>query len=115
MRETWCLRVAPSLIGKFFLVLSDRVGLDKFVGTGKTVKFGLVWQTEPFQNRKNSFWRTLIMTGLSLIDEFHFRLKLLTKDSATIYNSGLVHNRPVGSRFMAIFSKFLILDTEILQ
>ena len=28
------LRVAPSLIRKIFLVLSDRVGLDKFVGTG---------------------------------------------------------------------------------
>ena len=58
--------MAPSLIRKKFLVLSDRVGLDKFVGTGKTVEFGLVWQIEPLQNRKNSFWRTLIVTGLSL-------------------------------------------------
>ena len=109
------LRVAPSLIRKNFLVLSDRVGSDKFVGTDKTVEFGLVWQTEPLQNRKNSFWQTLIMTGLSLSYEFYFRLKLLTKDSSTICNSSLVSNRPVGSRFMAIFSKFLILDTENLQ
>ena len=107
--------MAPSLIRKNFLVLSDRAGSDKFVGTDKTVEFGLVWQTEPLQNRKISFWHTLIMTGLSIGDEFYFRLKLLTKDSATIYNSGLVSNRPVGSRFMAIFSKFLILDTENLQ
>ena len=55
------------------------------------------------------------MKGLSLSDEFYLGLKLLTKDPATIYNSDLVRNRPVGSRFMAIFSKFLILDTEILQ
>ena len=109
------LRVAPSLIRKKFLVLSDRVGLDKFVGTGKTVEPGLVWQIEPLQNQKISFWHTLIMTGLPLSDGFYFRLKLLTKDPATIYNSVSVRNRPVGSRFMAIFSKFLILDTKNLQ
>ena len=55
------------------------------------------------------------MTGLSLSDEFYFRLKLLTKDSATMYNGGLVPNRPVGSRFMTIFSKFSILETKNLQ
>ena len=42
------LRVAPSLIRKNVLVLSDRVGSDKFVGIDKTAEFGLVWQTEPF-------------------------------------------------------------------
>ena len=107
--------MAPSLIRKIFLVLSDRRGPDEFVGIDKTVEFGLVWQTEPLQNRKISFWYTLIMTGLSLSDKFYFRLKLLTKVSATIYNSGLVPNRPVGSRCMALFSKFLVLGTENLQ
>ena len=112
---TLTLRVAPSLTRKNFLVLSDRVGSDKLVGIDKTVELDLVWQTEPFKNWKISFWRTLIMTGLSLCDEFYLGLKLLTKDPATIYNSDLVRNRPVGSRFMAIFSKFLILDTKYLQ
>ena len=54
------LRVAPSLIRKKFLVLSDRVGLDKFVGTGKTVEFGLVWQIEPLQNQKIAFGAPLL-------------------------------------------------------
>ena len=60
------LKGGPIAHPKKFLVLSDRVGLDKFVSSDKTVEFGLVWQIEPLQNRKNSFWRTLIVTGLSL-------------------------------------------------
>ena len=55
------------------------------------------------------------MTGLPLSDEFYFRLKFLTKNPATIYNNSLVPNRPVGSRFLVIFSEILILNTENLQ
>ena len=33
-----------------FLVPRDRVGSDEFVHTRKSVKFGPVWQTEPFEN-----------------------------------------------------------------
>ena len=37
------------------MVLSDRVGLDKFVGTGKTVKFGLICLPDTKQKSKNRF------------------------------------------------------------
>ena len=38
-----------------FIVLSDRVGLDEFVGTGKTVKFGLICLPDTKQKSKNRF------------------------------------------------------------
>ena len=47
--------MAPSLIGKNFLILSDRVGLDKFVGTSKTVKLGLICLPDTKQKSKNRF------------------------------------------------------------
>ena len=37
------------------MVLPDRVGLDKFVGTGKTVKFGLICLPDTKQKSKNRF------------------------------------------------------------
>ena len=40
----------PDLVKIEFLVPSDRVGSDKFGHTRKSVKFGPVWQTEPFEN-----------------------------------------------------------------
>ena len=44
-----------SSLNFLFLVPSDRAGSDKFVHTGKSVKFGPVWQTEALQSRKISF------------------------------------------------------------
>ena len=38
-----------------FMISFDRVGRDKSVGTGLTVKLGLVWQTEALECPKNSF------------------------------------------------------------
>ena len=38
-----------------FCVPSDRVGSDEFGHTGKSVKFGPVWQTEALQSRKIRF------------------------------------------------------------
>ena len=37
------------------MILSGRVGLDKFVGTGKTVKFGLICLPDTKQKSKNRF------------------------------------------------------------
>ena len=37
------------------MILSDRVGLDKFVGTGKTVKLGLICLPDTKQKSKNRF------------------------------------------------------------
>ena len=48
--------IAQSKSLKFhFMILSDRVGLDKFVGTGKTVKFGLICLPDTKQKSKNRF------------------------------------------------------------
>ena len=33
----------------------DREDPDKFIGIRESVKLGLVWQTEAFESRKNSF------------------------------------------------------------
>ena len=38
-----------------FCVPSDRVGSDEFGHTGKSVKFGPVWQTEALQSQKIRF------------------------------------------------------------
>ena len=38
-----------------FCVPSDRVGSDEFGHTGKSVKFGPVWQTEALQSRRIRF------------------------------------------------------------
>ena len=37
------------------MILSGRVGLEKFVGTGKTVKFGLICLPDTKQKSKNRF------------------------------------------------------------
>ena len=46
-----------------FMVSFDRVGRDKSVGTGLTVKLGLVWQTEALECPKNSFTEIAILTN----------------------------------------------------
>ena len=46
-----------------FIVSFDRVGPDKSVGTGLTVKLGLVWQTEALECPKNSFTEIAILTN----------------------------------------------------
>ena len=38
-----------------FIVLPDRVGLDEFVGTGKTVEFGLICLPDTKEKSKNRF------------------------------------------------------------
>ena len=38
-----------------FLISCERAYSDKFIHTGESVKLGLVWQTEAFECRKNSF------------------------------------------------------------
>ena len=37
------------------MILTDRVGPDKFKGTGKTVKFGLICLPDTKQKSKNRF------------------------------------------------------------
>ena len=37
------------------MILTDRVGPDKFVGTGQTVKFGLICLPDTKQKSKNRF------------------------------------------------------------
>ena len=46
-----------------FMFSFDRVGRDKSVGTGLTVKLGLVWQTEALECPKNSFTEIAILTN----------------------------------------------------
>ena len=48
--------IAQSKNLKFrFMILADRVGLDEFVGTGKTVKFGLICLPDTKEKSKNRF------------------------------------------------------------
>ena len=39
----------------YFIVLPDRVGLDEFAGTGKTVEFGLICLPDTKEKSKNRF------------------------------------------------------------
>ena len=56
--------IARSTSLKIHLMVSfDRVGRGKSVGTGLTVKLGLVWQTEALECPKNSFTEIAILTN----------------------------------------------------
>ena len=46
----WSKKLVRRFIGSM-----DREDPDKFIGTRESVKLGLVWQTEAFECRKNSF------------------------------------------------------------
>ena len=46
----WSKKLARRFIGSI-----DREDPDKFIGVRESVKLGLVWQTEAFECRKNSF------------------------------------------------------------
>ena len=52
-----------------FIILSDRVGLDKFVGTGKTVKFGLICLPDTKQKSKNRFSQITYFGHVTGFDE----------------------------------------------
>ena len=51
------------------MILSDRVGLDKFVGTGKTVKFGLICLSDMKQKSKNRFSQIMYFGHVTSFDE----------------------------------------------
>ena len=56
--------IARSKSLKIHLMVSfDREGRGKSVGTGLTVKLGLVWQTEALECPKNSFTEIAILTN----------------------------------------------------
>ena len=62
--------IAQSKNLKFlFTVLSDRVGLDEFVGTGKTVEFGLICLPDTKQKSKNRFSQITYFGHVTSFDE----------------------------------------------
>ena len=51
------------------MILTDRVGPDKFVGTGKTVKFGLICLPDTKQKSKNRFSQITYFGHVTGFDE----------------------------------------------
>ena len=65
--------IAQSKNLKFhFMILSGRVGLDKFVGTGRTVKFGLICLPDTKQKSKNRFSQITYFDHVTGFDENFF-------------------------------------------
>ena len=52
-----------------FMILSGRVDLDKVVGTGETVKFGLICLPDTKQKSKNRFSQTTYFGQVTGFDE----------------------------------------------
>ena len=62
--------IAQSKNLKFhFILLPDRVGLDKFVGTGKTVEFGLICLPDTKEKSKNRFSQIAYSGHVTCFDE----------------------------------------------
>ena len=59
----WSKKLVRRFIGSM-----DRVDPDKFIGIRESVKLGLVWQTEAFECRKNSFSQIAISTNQTTLD-----------------------------------------------
>ena len=55
-----------------FMALSDRAGLDKLVGTGKTVEFGLICLPDTKQKSKNRFSQITYSGHVTGFDENFF-------------------------------------------
>ena len=51
------------------MALSDRVGLDKFVGTGKTAKFGFICLPDTKQKSKSRFSQIMYFGHVTSFDE----------------------------------------------
>ena len=88
------------------MVLPDRVGLDKFVGTGKTVKFGLICLPDTKQKSKNRFSQITYFGHVTGFDDKLF-VQGVAKQSGLQYPmvelglSGRQRGEKV--RFLAIF------------
>ena len=66
-----------------FLVSCESPYSDKFIHTGESAKLGLVWQTEAFECRKNSFTEIAILTNQITWDRNFFCLRLFLRFQTT--------------------------------
>ena len=65
------------------LLSCERAHSDKFIHTGESVKLGLVWQTEAFECRKNSFSQIAIQTNQITWGRKIFCLRLFLRFQTT--------------------------------
>ena len=90
------------------MVLSHRVGWDKFVDTGLTVQLDLACLPDSKQKSKNRFSKIEIMTSWSLTIQQYFRFNVTAEVQATIYNGDLVPIYTLTTRKQTVFTVFFI-------